>query len=75
MIDVEGLAVRRVLVVELAHGLGRDGYLKYRQPAPAVPVRGHALELPTADRRVVLQALDDPPKGLEELRGALLRSL
>jgi len=41
--------------------------------APNREVRILALEI--AERETVLAALDDPPAGVEELRGVLLREL
>ena len=75
VIDVEGVTVPRVLVLELAHRLERDGYFNSANLLLRCLSEGEPVALPTADKRIVLQALDDHQEGLEELRGALLRSL
>ena len=74
MIDVEGVTVPRVLVLELARRLEQDGYFNTANLLLRCLSEGEPVALPAADKRIVLQALDDPPEGLEELRGALLRS-
>ena len=66
-----GIPVRDDLVLELAR-LVDDPDLEHRlEDAYGRDVRVLALTIP--DRETILVALDDPPAGLEELRGVLLR--
>lgn len=75
MIDVEGVSVPRALVLELAHGLEHEGYFDTANHLLRCLSEHRPITLEAPDRGIVLEALRDPPEGLEELRGALLGRL
>jgi hypothetical protein len=66
-----GLPVRDELVLELARLVGDDDPASKLEDAYSREVR--VLALSFSDRDLILAALEDPPPGLEELRGVLLR--
>ena len=75
MIDVEGVTVPRVLVLELAETLQRDGYFDTANHLLGCLAEDTRIELGPTDTRVILQLLTNRPEDLEELREALLKRL
>ena len=71
-----GVSLTDDLVVELAQRLQRDGAQHTAQALLKAAVKGQsAAALDTQDRKNILAVLDDPPAGLEELQGVLLREI
>jgi hypothetical protein len=69
-----GISLSDDLVVELAKRLQRDRAERTAQVLLSAAARGRsAAVLDSHDRKNILAALDNPPPGLEELRGALLK--
>ena len=69
-----GIPVRDVDVLELARLLREVGFDDVAERLEATYDReAKVLALTIADREAILRALDDPPDGLAELRGVLLR--
>ena len=67
-----GVPVRDDAILELARLLDDDPQLATRlEDAWSRDIRVFALTIP--ERETIIRALDDPPAGLEELRGVLLR--
>jgi hypothetical protein len=69
-IVLAGNDVRDDLVLELARMVDDDTLAKRLEEAYGREVK--VLALDTSERETILGALDDPPPGLEELRGVLL---
>ena len=61
--------------MELAHDLERDGYFSTANLLLRCLSEHKPVALPAADKRIVLQALENRPERLEELRDASLKSL
>ena len=72
-IMLAGIPVQDGLILKLARMVDDDQLADRLEHAQRAGVKILALEL--ADRETILAALDDPPPGLEELRGVLLRDL
>ena len=71
-----GVSLSDDLVVELAQRLQRNGAQHTAQALLKAAIRGtSAAALDTQDRKNILAVLDDPPAGLEELQGVLLREI
>ena len=67
-----GIPVRDELVLELARLVDDDPELATRlEDRYGRDVKVLALDIP--ERETIIQALDDPPAGLEELRATLLQ--
>jgi hypothetical protein len=66
-----GVPVRDDLVLELARLVDDDALAEKLERAYSLSAKVIALEF--SDRDSIILALDDPPVGLEELRGVLLR--
>jgi hypothetical protein len=67
---VAGLPVRDDLILELARMVDDAVLAERLESAYGRAVKVLALDV--AERETILAALDDPPAGLEELRGVLL---
>jgi hypothetical protein len=65
-----GVPVRDELVLELARLVDDEELANKLERAYGREVKVLALDIP--ERETILRALDDPPPGLEELRGVLL---
>ena len=71
-----GVPLSDDLVVELAQRLQRYGSQQTAQALLRAAVSGRsAATLDAQDRENILAVLDDPPAGLEELQGVLLREI
>lgn len=71
-----GVSLSDDLVVELAQRLQRSGSQRTAQALLRAAVSGRSTAaLDPQDRQNILAALDDPPAGLEELQGVLLREI
>ena len=71
-----GVSLSDDLVVELAQRLQGNGAQHTAQALLKAAIRGtSAAALDTQDRKNILAVLDDPPAGLEELQGVLLREV
>ena len=71
-----GVPLSDDLVVELAQRLQRYGSQRTAQALLRAAVSGRsAATLDAQDRENILAVLDDPPAGLEELQGVLLREI
>jgi hypothetical protein len=71
-----GVSLTDDLVVELAQRLQRNGAQHTAQALLKAAVSGRSTAaLDTQDRKNILTVLDDPPSGLEELQGVLLREI
>lgn len=70
-IHLAGVPVRDELVLELARIVDDDALADRLETAYGRKTR--VLALTVSDRELILRALNDPPAGLEELRGVLLR--
>jgi hypothetical protein len=66
-----GIPIHDDNVLELAHRVD-DPHLAYGLET-AYSAMTKLLALTIAERETIIRALDDPPAGLEELRGVLLR--
>jgi hypothetical protein len=66
-----GLPIRDELVLELARLVDNDDLAERLESAYGSELK--LLAVSFSDRDSILLALDDPPAGLEELRGLLLR--
>ena len=65
-----GVPVRDKLVLELARMVDDEHLARRLEDAYGGMVKVPALTIP--ERETIIRALDDPPAGLEELRGVLL---
>ena len=65
-----GVAVRPELVLELARLVDHPDFAERLETAYGREVKVLGLSIP--ERETIIRALDDPPAGLEELRGVLL---
>ena len=65
-----GVPLRDELVLELARLVDDEHLAKQLKDACGRVVKILALDIP--ERETIIRALDDPPAGLEELRGVLL---
>ena len=71
-----GVSLSDDLVVELAQRLQRNGSQRTAQALLRAAVSGRSTAaLDPQDRQNILAVLDDPPAGLEELQGVLLREI
>ena len=71
-----GVSLSDDLVVELAQRLQRNGAQHTAQALLKAAIIGTSTAtLDTQDRKNILAVLDDPPAGLEELQGVLLREV
>lgn len=68
-----GIPVRDDLILELARLIDDQELADKFETAYGREVKVLALDIP--ERETIIQALDDPPAGLEELRGVLLREM
>jgi hypothetical protein len=66
-----GVPVRDELVLERARLVDDDHLARRLETPTGRTVKILALDIP--ERETIIRALDDPPPGLEELRGVLLR--
>ena len=70
-IHLAGVPIRDELVLELARLVDDDALGSRLETAYGRMTKVLALTIP--ERETIIQALDDPPPGLEELRAVLLR--
>ncbi len=71
--ELAGIAVDRLAVLELAERLTRAGYMDTAALLLIADASGDdRVGFSIKDREAVLDVLDDPPAGLCELRGALI---
>jgi hypothetical protein len=68
-----GIAVRDDLILELARLVDDDSLADKLEDCYGREVKVLALDI--AERETIIRALEDPPAGLEELRGLLLREV
>ncbi len=72
MIDVDGIAVPRALVTELAHRLVYRGELETANHLLSGLASNTPISLGETERETVRAALEEPLPGLEPLRDALV---
>jgi hypothetical protein len=73
VIRLAGVPVKKRLVLELAIMLRRSDYAHTADTLEGATVTNQAdVPLTVADRIAILNVLEDPPEGLEELRATLL---
>jgi len=70
-VHLVGIPVRDDLIHELVRLVGDQELADKLETAYGREVKVLALDIPK--RETIIRALDDPPPGLEELRGVLLR--
>jgi hypothetical protein len=68
-----GIAVRDDLILELARLVNDDTLADKLEDCYGREVKVLALDIP--GRETIIRALEDPPAGLEELRGVLPREV
>jgi hypothetical protein len=68
-----GIPVRDDLILELARRVDDDALADRLEDCYGREVKVLALDI--AERETIIRALEDPPAGLEELRGVLLREV
>ncbi len=68
---VAGIPIRDELILELARLVDDEHLADRLETACGREVKVLALDIP--ERETIIRALEDPPAGLEELRGVLLR--
>ncbi len=66
-----GIPVHDDLILELARLVDDDALADRLEAAYGREVKVLGLDIP--ERETIIRALEDPPPGLEELRGVLLR--